>query len=42
MGHAIDEIALMFSEAFDVEPETAQSDVQDALAQFEDLALIVE
>ena len=41
-GLAIDEIALMFSEAFDVEPETALSDVQAALAQFEGLALVVE
>ena len=41
-GLAVDEIALMFSEAFDVEPETALSDVQAALAQFEGLALVVE
>ena len=41
-GLAIDEIALMLSEAFDVEPETALSDVQAALAQFEGLALVVE
>ena len=41
-GLAIDEIALMLSEAFDLEPETALSDVQAALAQFEGLALVVE
>jgi hypothetical protein len=41
-GLAIDEIALMLSEAFDVEPESALSDVQAALAQFEGLALVVE
>ena len=41
-GLAIDEIALMLSEAFDVESETALSDVQAALAQFEGLALVVE
>ena len=41
-GLAIDEIALMLSETFDVEPETALSDVQAALAQFEGLALVVE
>ena len=41
-GLAIDEIALMLSEAFDIEPETARSDVQAALAQFEGLALVVE
>ena len=41
-GHAIDEIAIMLSDAFDVEPETALSDVQAALAQFEELALVVE
>ena len=41
-GLAIDEIALMLSEAFDVEPEIALSDVQAALAQFEGLALLVE
>jgi hypothetical protein len=41
-GLAIDEIALKLSEAFDVEPEIALSDVQAALAQFEGLALVVE
>ena len=41
-GLAIDEIVLMLSEAFDLEPETALSDVQAALAQFEGLALVVE
>ena len=41
-GLAIDEIALMLSEAFDVKPETALSDVRAALVQFEELALIVE
>jgi hypothetical protein len=41
-GLAIDEIALKLSEAFDVEPEIALSDVQAALAQFESLALVVE
>ena len=41
-GLSIDEIALMLSEAFDVEPEAALSDVQAALAEFEGLALVVE
>ncbi|MDB4409445.1 PqqD family protein [Gammaproteobacteria bacterium] len=41
-GLAIDEIALMLSEAFDVEPETALSDVKAALAQFKGLALVIE
>ena len=41
-GLAIDEIALVFSETFDIGPETAQSDVQAAIAQFENLALVVE
>ena len=41
-GLAVDEIALMLSEAFDVEPEAALSDVQAALAQFEGLALVVQ
>jgi hypothetical protein len=41
-GLAIDEIALKLSEAFDVEPKIALSDVQAALAQFEGLALVVE
>ena len=41
-GLAVDEIALMLSEAFDVEQEAALSDVQAALTQFEGLALVVE
>ena len=41
-GLSIDETVLMFSEAFDVEPATALSDVQTALAEFEKLALVVE
>lgn len=41
-GHAIDEITLMFSKEFDVEPATARSDVKAALAEFDSLALIVE
>ena len=41
-GLAIDEIAHMLAEAFDVEPETALSDVEAALAQFQSLALVVE
>ena len=41
-GLAIDEIALELSEAFDIEPEAALSDVRAALAQFEGLALVVE
>ena len=41
-GLAIDEIALMFSEACNVDPEAALSDVHAALAQFEGLALVVE
>jgi hypothetical protein len=41
-GLAIDEIALMLSEAFDVGPEAALSDVQSAVAQFEGLSLVVE
>lgn len=41
-GLGVDEIALMLSEALDVEPETARSDVRAVLAQFEGLALIVE
>ena len=41
-GLAIDEIALMLSEACDIDPETALSDVHAVLAQFEGLALVVE
>lgn len=41
-GLAVDEIALMLSEAFDVEPEAALSDVEAALAEFAGLALVVE
>ena len=41
-GLSIDEIAHMLSETFDVEQEAALFDVQAALAQFEDLALVVE
>ena len=41
-GLATDEIAVKLSEAFDVEPESALSDVRVALANFEDLALVVE
>lgn len=41
-GLDIDEIALLLSEAFNVEPETALTDVQVVLAQFEDLLLVVE
>ena len=41
-GLTIDEIALALSEACDIEPETALSDVQATLAQFEGLALVVE
>jgi hypothetical protein len=41
-GLAVDEIALKLSEAFDVEPETALSDVKATLAQFEGLSLVVE
>ena len=41
-GLAIDEIAFELSKAFDIEPETALSDVQATLAQFEGLALVIE
>lgn len=41
-GLAIDEIALTISQAFDISPEVALSDVQSAYAQFEDLGLLVE
>ena len=41
-GLAIDEIASMLAEEFDVEPKTALSDAEAALAQFEGLALVVE
>ncbi len=41
-GLGIDQIVLMFSEEFDVEPATALTDVQTALAEFESLALVVE
>ena len=41
-GLSIDEIALMLSEACDVELEAALVDVQAALAQFEGLALVVK
>ena len=41
-GLATDEIAVMLSEAFDVEPESALSDVRAAIVSFEDLALVVE
>ena len=41
-GLAIDEIALELSEAFDIEPETALSDVRRTIEQFEELALTVE
>jgi hypothetical protein len=41
-GLAIDEIALMLSEACNIDQENALSDVRAALAQFEGLALVVE
>ena len=41
-GLAIDEIALELSEAFDIEPEAALSDVRAVLAQFEGLSLVVK
>lgn len=41
-GLAIDEIAVMLSEAFDIEQEAALSDVQATLAQFKGLALVLE
>ena len=41
-GLATDKIALKLSEAFDVEPEIALSDVEAILAQFEGLALVVK
>ena len=41
-GLAIDKIALMLSETYDIEPENALYDVRTALAQFKDLALVAE
>ena len=41
-GLAIEEIAHQLSEAFDIEPETALSDVRAACSQFEGLALVDE
>lgn len=41
-GHTGDEIAIMLSEAFDIGPEIALSDVQAVLTQFKGLALVVE
>ena len=41
-GLSVDEIALMFSRAFDIDSATALSDVQAALAEFESLELLVD
>lgn len=41
-GVAIDDIALMLSEAFEIEAEVAQSDVETVLNQLKELALIDE
>lgn len=41
-GLSIDETALALSEAFQVEAETARTDVQALIAQFEELKLFIE
>lgn len=41
-GLGVNDIALELSEAFDIEPETALSDVHAALAQFKSLELVVD
>jgi hypothetical protein len=41
-GLAIDEIARKLAEAFDIEQESALSDVRAAIVSFKDLALVIE
>ena len=41
-GLAPQEMALLLSEAFDIELDAALSDVKSAISQFEGLALVVE
>ena len=41
-GLAIEEIAIMLSDACGINMEAALSDAQNALAQFESLALVIE